>query len=144
VLSFLANAYVWASKEEPEASSKLPQAIALPFLQVSSSLGLNPVVCHASVVLWNWTRIDPRGPLELDNVQTVHLYTGSMDESWFYLVTVAVEIAAIPGIKAIMEAFLAMEHGDPHGLLKSLETVSGLTSTVSPTSLITPPCTCDR
>lgn len=123
ILCFLANGYVWASREEPEAANRIPDSIAVPFLQISEVLGLSPVVCHASVVLWNWTRIDPRGPLELDNVRTLHLYSGSMDESWFYLVTAAVEIAAVPAIPAIVGAFEAVRRRDPEGLAKNLEKV---------------------
>jgi len=82
-------------------------------------------VSHAAVVLFNWKRIDPRGPLNLDNIQSVNLFTGSMDEAWFYLVTVAIELAAVPAIRAIVAAFAAVERKDSAALLAELEVVSG-------------------
>jgi len=125
ILAVLTNAYVWASSNDSIASQRIPPAIASPFLEVAGTCGLNPVVSHAAVVLFNWKRIDPRGPLNLDNIQSVNLFTGSMDEAWFYLVTVAIELAAVPAIRAIVAAFAAVERKDSAALLAELEVVSG-------------------
>ena len=122
ILAVLTNAYVWASSNDSIASQRVPPAIAIPFLEVAGTCGLNPVVSHAAVVLFNWKRIDPRG---LDNIQSINLFTGSMDEAWFYLVTVAIELAAVPAIRAIVAAFAAVERKDSVALQAELEVVSG-------------------
>lgn len=123
ILTILANAYVWAHQDDNHAYQRIPPAIGVPLLQVSEILGINPVITHASVVLFNWKMIDEDGPLSLENVQTNHLFTGSMDESWFYLITVGVEIAAIPAINAVFKIFAGMEKNNLEEIVEGLNAI---------------------
>ncbi|RKP09782.1 Indoleamine 2,3-dioxygenase [Thamnocephalis sphaerospora] len=102
VLSLLTHAYVWG-KHEPVLSD-LPPCLAVPFCKVSEMLGLCPVVCNAAVVIWNWKRIDPNGPYDLSNMTTLHTFSGAMDESWFYLITTAIEARGGRALGAIVGA----------------------------------------
>ena len=93
LLSVVGNAYVWAG---PTPATSVPETIAVPWSVVADKLGRPPILSHASVVLQNWRRLDPAGPLELDNLATQATVLGGMDEQWFYLVTVAIEAAGAP------------------------------------------------
>ena len=53
VLSFLAHFYVW-SQFPSLVRDRIPDSVAKPWIAISDYLGLNPVLCHAGVVLWNW------------------------------------------------------------------------------------------
>ncbi|OMH86288.1 Indoleamine 2,3-dioxygenase [Zancudomyces culisetae] len=90
VLTFLAHSYVWGLHQKAE--DVIPECIAVPLWQVSRYLGIKPVVTNASVVLWNWEVLDTnRERMELDNLASLITFTGSPDEAWFYLVSVAIE-----------------------------------------------------
>jgi indoleamine 2,3-dioxygenase len=59
---------------------------------VAAHLGLPPTATYAGLNLWNYSKIDPSVSLsEVDNLRTLHTFTGTRDEEWFYLVSVAIE-----------------------------------------------------
>lgn len=89
--SFLVQAYVWG---EPEAPEKLPVNLARPIWQLANALGQQPLLPYSAYVLDNWGRIDPQGPLSLDNVYMIQPFLGGQDEAWFVLVHVAIEATA--------------------------------------------------
>jgi len=88
LLSLLGNAYVW-SGAEPRL--KIPSALARPWCALGEALDRPPIISHASLVLHNWRRLSPERGLTLSNLSTQAQVLGGMDESWFYLVTVAIE-----------------------------------------------------
>ncbi|KAJ2508747.1 tryptophan 2,3- dioxygenase [Coemansia sp. RSA 2049] len=124
VLSFMAHAFVWGrngAASEP-ASEFLPPSISIPWVAVSDMLQLNPVVCCAAVCHWNWQILDENAkePMSLDNLGTLHTFSGSMDESWFYLVTVAIEAKCASGLSAILDAMDGIECNDMDSVTGSL------------------------
>ncbi|KAL1918908.1 uncharacterized protein VTP21DRAFT_2289 [Calcarisporiella thermophila] len=121
VLCMLGHAYVWGDPACVEET--LPACIAVPWTKVADHLGLCPVVCHASVILWNWRLVFADEPLSLDNLTTLHTYSGSLDESWFYLVTTAIEYVGAPALPAILEAIQAVRSENHVRLLESLTEV---------------------
>ncbi|KAJ2162534.1 tryptophan 2,3- dioxygenase [Coemansia sp. RSA 552] len=106
ILSFMAHAYVWGRNG----------AVSEPASE------LNPVVCCAGVCHWNWQVLDPdaEDPMDIDNLGTLHTFTGSLDESWFYLVTTAIEYKCARGLEAILTATAAVEQDDMHGVTHGL------------------------
>ncbi|KAJ1547525.1 hypothetical protein HK096_002536, partial [Nowakowskiella sp. JEL0078] len=103
VLSFLAHAYVWGYPKIEGVETFLPEALAVPWFKVSSLLGRKPVISYAATVLYNYRRLDPNGPFDLSNLAVINTFTGSMDESWFYLISLAIEIAGSKAIPAILK-----------------------------------------
>lgn len=99
LLSFVGNTYVWDSS--PVAS--IPEVLARPWCTAADRLGRPPIASHASLVLQNWRRLDPDGPIELGNLATQILAFGGTDEQWFYLVTVAIEAAGAPSLRLLEE-----------------------------------------
>ncbi|KAH6612273.1 hypothetical protein B0J18DRAFT_405203 [Chaetomium sp. MPI-SDFR-AT-0129] len=89
VLIFLAHAYIWGGDT---ASEVLPPQLTLPLLAVSSHLHLPPVATYAGLNLWNFHTTSPRDDFaDLDHLHALHTFTGTEDESWFYMVSTAME-----------------------------------------------------
>ncbi|KAM6996359.1 indoleamine 2,3-dioxygenase 2-like isoform 3-T3 [Passerculus sandwichensis] len=124
VLSFITMGYVWQEGEEGTVQV-LPRNLAVPFWEVSQALGLPPILSHADFVLANWRRKDPSGPLEMENLDTIITLPGGESLRGFILVTLLVEKAAVPGIKAIPQALGATLQGDEESLHRALEELAG-------------------
>ncbi|KAJ2766450.1 tryptophan 2,3- dioxygenase [Coemansia nantahalensis] len=125
ILSFMAHAFVWGRNgaESEPASEFLPASIAVPWVATAEFLELNPVVCCAAVCHWNWQILDEdaEDPMDIDNLGTLHTFSGSMDESWFYLVTTAIEAKCARGLNAIIGATAAVEQDAIEVVTSSLE-----------------------
>ncbi|NXG98449.1 I23O2 dioxygenase, partial [Loxia leucoptera] len=124
VLSFITMGYVWQEGEEGTVQV-LPRNLAVPFWEVSQALGLPPILSHADFVLANWRRKDPNGPLEIENLDTIITLPGGESLWGFILVTLLVEKAAVPGIKATTQALGATLQGDEESLHRALEELAG-------------------
>uniref|UniRef100_A0A8C6J308 Uncharacterized protein n=1 Tax=Melopsittacus undulatus TaxID=13146 RepID=A0A8C6J308_MELUD len=120
VLSFITMGYLWQEGEEGTVKV-LPQNLAVPFWEVSQALGLPPILSHADIVLANWRRKNPNGPLEIDNLDTIIALPGGESLRGFILVTLLVEKAAVPGFKAIVEAVRAVLQLDEETLHRALQ-----------------------
>jgi len=89
ILTFFVHAYVWGGDVPAEV---LPPSVSIPLLQVSDALGLPPVATFASLNLWNFTTTNESFDFtDVDSLQAQHTFTGTQDESWFYMVSVAIE-----------------------------------------------------
>lgn len=76
---------------------------------------------YAGVCLWNFKPIFPDEPIDsLDNLSTLATFTGSLDESWFYLVSVAIEARGGPTIPLMLEAIEAARANDSRILTECL------------------------
>jgi indoleamine 2,3-dioxygenase len=120
LLMTIAHSYVWCSGDSG-VRKLLPRNVAIPWVGVSDRLGLPPIITHCDVVLNNWTKIDPEGPLELDNLRTLVSISGcGRDEEWFWLVTTQVELCAAPGISSVIKAQKAILANNSDTLAESL------------------------
>ncbi|MEO8452815.1 MAG: indoleamine 2,3-dioxygenase [Gemmatimonadota bacterium] len=121
LLCMFANAYVW---ESAPPAPRIPQALAVPLCRIAERLGRPPIVAHASLVLANWRRIDPEGPLDPENLDTLVTFVDIDDEKWFYLLTVGIEATGGAAIPIMIEAQAAAERGDIPGLTSRLEALA--------------------
>lgn len=81
------------------------------------------VATYAGVCLWNWRPLFSNEPADtLDNLATQMTFTGSIDESWFYLVSVAIEARAGPIIPMMVEAIAAARRNDIATVAECLRT----------------------
>lgn len=117
VLSFLGHAYIWSG----EPVDRLPAQISDPWIAVSKALGLPPIATYAAVCLWNFKKIDESGEFTLDNLTTINTFTGSVDESWFYLVLVCFEKEGAFSVKVGLDALNSAETGNTHLLIENLQ-----------------------
>ena len=131
VLTFVAHAILGAA----DAPSELPRVLAVPWSKVSSHLQLPTVTCYAAVVLYNWRLIDPEKGTTPGNLKILHSYTGTRDEEWFYLVSMFCELAAAPGIVAVVEAFSAAKSRNIPQLIECLSRVASAIENIKTTAM---------
>ena len=90
------------------------------------------IIAHASIVLHNWTMIDPALGFQPDNLRMLASFGGSSDEEWFYMVTVAIEAC---GARVLPQLLLGKHaaSSDDHDALQTVlhvigETIRAMTS----------------
>ncbi|KAF2863662.1 Indoleamine 2,3-dioxygenase [Piedraia hortae CBS 480.64] len=112
ILGFIVHAYIWGGER---AMEWVPPPIAIPFQETSKHLGLPPVAAYAGLVLWNWRPIfkDEETVDFIDNLDMIHTFTGSLDERWFYIISVAIEARGAQLIPLTLKAMEAVEQNDP-------------------------------
>ncbi|KAI9756996.1 MAG: hypothetical protein M1815_002331 [Lichina confinis] len=119
VLGFISHAYIWGGETPID---RLPPSLTIPFLSVSGHLGLPPVATYAGVCLWNYKPLFPDEPVDnLENLSTLTTFTGALDESWFYLVSVAIEARGGPIIPMMLTAIDAARHNDSPAVTSCLQ-----------------------
>jgi indoleamine 2,3-dioxygenase len=117
LLCCLANAYVWGAESPVDT---LPAPVARPLHALARELDRAPIAAHASIVLNNWRRIDAGEPLSMSNIDTQVTFLGGVDEKWFYLATVGVELAGAPGLPLLVQAQHAVAAEDHARLTEAL------------------------
>jgi indoleamine 2,3-dioxygenase len=101
----------------------LPPAIAAPFVAVSRKLDLPPVLAYSASNLWNF-KSSTSDFWDLDAIHPIHTFTGTEDESWFLMISVAMEAKAGYGISAMMRAMEAAKTQDYAVVTQSLEALA--------------------
>ena len=91
----LANAQVHGGAEP---ATRLPAGVAVQLAALAAAMDRMPIVTHASMVLQNWRRIDPDAPLSADTAALQVGFMGGVDEAWFFLATLEVELAGAPAL----------------------------------------------
>nr|XP_044987372.1 indoleamine 2,3-dioxygenase 2 isoform X2 [Jaculus jaculus] len=115
VLGAITMGYVW-QEGETQPRGVLPRTLAIPFVEVSRALGLPPILVHSDLVLTNWTKRNPKG-----NLETIISLPGGKSLRGFVLVTVLVEKAAAPGVKALVQGVEAIVQSSQDALLQALQ-----------------------
>jgi len=138
ILGFLVHGYIWGGDRPADVrdecpwraivltlSQIVPPSISLPFLETCRHLDLPPVATYAGVCLWNWRPLFDGEPTDtLDNLATHMTFTGSLDESWFYLVSVAIEARAGPLIPMMLDAIAAVRRNDSNTVIQCLRSLA--------------------
>ncbi|KAH7034231.1 Indoleamine 2,3-dioxygenase [Macrophomina phaseolina] len=119
ILAFFTHAYIWGGEKPSEV---LPPCVTVPFLEVSEHLGLPPTATYAALNLWNYKTIDPTVPLSVpDNLQVLHSFTGTDDEAWFYLISVAIESRGAHSLPLMIQCIDAARRGDHWKVVQGLD-----------------------
>ncbi|KAH8725489.1 Indoleamine 2,3-dioxygenase [Phaeosphaeriaceae sp. PMI808] len=119
MLAVLSQGYIWTG---PEPSERLPPAITVPFLTIAEHLEVHPIATYAALNLWNWRPLEEGMDLTYpDNLVALHTASGSDDESWFFIISNAMEARAGPMIKMMLSAIEAVDLGDTKTVINSLE-----------------------
>lgn len=122
VLTFLSQAYIWVDGDTNLPSS-VPECLAVPWWEVSLHFDMPPVITYACTTIHNWALRDPVKGLTADNFYSTVTFTGTRDEEWFYVVPLLVEMAAAPGLQAMVDAFQAMLDEDNPMLLRCMNQI---------------------
>ncbi|KAI7186899.1 indoleamine 2,3-dioxygenase subfamily [Hortaea werneckii] len=118
ILAFIAHAYIWSGDKPMEW---VPPTVTLPFMKTCRHLQLPPVATYAGLVLWNWKPIFADEPVDtLANLDMIDTFTGSLDEKWFYLISVAIEARGAPLIPLMLHTMEAVNRGDRAAVTDSL------------------------
>lgn len=119
LLCFIAHGYIWAGDVPAD---RLPPPLAIPLLSVSARLEVPPVATYAGLVLWNFKPLFMDEDIDnLENLATLTTFTGSLDESWFYLVSTAMEARGGPIIPLMLAAIGAAREGDAATVTRCLQ-----------------------
>ncbi|RDL36371.1 putative indoleamine 2,3-dioxygenase family protein [Venustampulla echinocandica] len=129
ILSFVTHAYIW---EAPGPSERLPPSISVPFLKVSSHLQLPPTATYAALSLWNFKSSNTDCDLSrIEDLQVLHTFTGTQDEEWFYLISVAIEAQGAEAIPLMLNAIDAVESDNSPMVIAALKEFSYLIRKIS-------------
>lgn len=118
ILALISHAYIWGGDRPCE---RVPPAISIPFKSVCARLELPLVATYAGLVLWNFKPLFADEAIDnLENLSTLSTFTGSLDESWFYLVSVAIEARGAPIIPLMLDAIQAARYDNIQVVIDSL------------------------
>lgn len=118
LLSVFANAWVWGG-HEPDL--RLPASVARPLCAVADSLGRPPITHYASMSMNNWRLVDADAPLSVENARTQVQFLGGVDEDWFFIASMGVELAGAPLLALVAAADAASRDGSDDELARILE-----------------------
>ncbi|KAJ6127361.1 Indoleamine 2-3-dioxygenase [Penicillium sp. IBT 18751x] len=121
ILGFLTHAYIWGGEKPAEV---LPPAISKPFLEISSRLGLPPTATYAALTLWNFTTTPEADLTDPDNVSLLTSFTGTKDEEWFIVISVAIECKGARLLSLMLDAISAATVQDAQRLTALLYSFS--------------------
>jgi indoleamine 2,3-dioxygenase len=99
-VGFLASGYVNQIGAPP--TNRLPASLARPLCRACDLLGRPPMLSYDGYALYNWYRIDPKGPIALGNIETLQNFVALYDEHWFILVHIEIEGLAAKSLAAIL------------------------------------------
>lgn len=89
---------------------------------MAEHLGLPPTATYAALNLWNYKTVDPTIPLSVpDNLRVLHSFTGTDDEAWFYLISVAIESRGAHTIPLMIQCMEAVRRGDHWKVVQGLD-----------------------
>ncbi|OAA50154.1 indoleamine 2,3-dioxygenase [Beauveria brongniartii RCEF 3172] len=118
LLAFLTHAYI------------LPPSLSVPFLQVSAHVELPPVLTYAAANLWNFT-CEGDDFTNLDKLKLCFSFTGTESESWFLLISVAMEAKAAGILQTMATALEAVKARNYDGVTRGLEALRNCIDGVS-------------
>lgn len=123
LLSVFANAWVWGG-ETPDF--RIPPQISVPLCDVASTLARPPIVHYASMALNNWRRLDCSAPLSMGNAQMQVRFLGGVDEDWFFVCSLGVELAGAPLLPTVHAITLSSHESEDAELARRMEQISGV------------------
>lgn len=141
ILGYFTHAYVWGGEKPKDVSSSwsllppmsptiprnetkltlrckvLPPCLAKPFLEIAKHLGLPPCATYAGLTLWNYTNRLEMEPMETNLTEPDHLsvlnsFTGTKDEEWFMVISVAIEAKGARLLQLMVDAIAAATAND--------------------------------
>ncbi|XP_070690186.1 indoleamine 2,3-dioxygenase 1 [Pempheris klunzingeri] len=122
-LSMMTMGYAWQEGEN-NTVQMLPHNLAVPYWEVSQRLGLPPILTHADAVLANWKKKDPNGPFDMENLELLLSLPGGDSVRGFFIVTLLVELAAVPALRSIPVVIDGVRCGDTEAVARALEDIS--------------------
>lgn len=109
ILTVFANAWVWGG-EEPHL--RIPPPVAVPVCAVARTLDRPPITHYASMALNNWQLLHAHRQVSADNARMQVQFLGGVDEDWFFMSCLEVELAGAPLLLLLQAGTDAAAQGD--------------------------------
>ncbi|QYT00011.1 Indoleamine 2,3-dioxygenase family protein [Trichoderma simmonsii] len=123
LLVSMLQGYVWSGAEPSE---RIPPPITIPLKQVSEHLELPPMATYAGFCLWNYVpHCQTESLSDLSNLGCAVTFTGTVDEHWFYKISMAIEAYGAPSLQSMLEAIEAAHVGDSQVVADHLNQLAG-------------------
>lgn len=122
-LASLIQAYVIGSPHETRVGDilpRIPAGIAKPMALVSEILDVPPILSYNDYSLANWERVDKNAPVELGNIMVLQYLLGGLDETWFILIHVDIEMRMGKVPAAILQGMRGVDLDDIQAVVSSL------------------------
>lgn len=106
-IGFCVQAYIWQSNPP---KNEVPAELAVLFAKLCAKLGFAPAFNYSMYTLHNWRRIDPNGPITVENVTMIQHFNAKQfprrykAEDWFVAIHIAIEQQAGELIHRIIQA----------------------------------------
>lgn len=106
LLTTFASAWAWGGAEP---NFRIPRNISVPLWALVRTMGRVPITHYACLALNNWKQLDPAAPLSADNMGLLVKFLGGVDEDWFFLTAVGIELLGAP-LLPLMQQIAAGTH----------------------------------
>lgn len=103
----------------------------MPFLQVSDHLDLPPVATYSALNLWNFSSTG-RDFTDVDKLAALHTFSGTEDESWFFVLSVAIEARGARIIPTMLRAIDSIKHKDYEAVTRALNDMATCIGQLTP------------
>ena len=113
--------FVWSG---PAPELHIPRMLARPLWAVALRLDRPPIVHFAGMNLYNWRRIDRSLPVATDNATMLEHFLGGVDEDWFFILTLGVELAGAPMLPCTAAAVAAAAADDAVAVTHNLQQIA--------------------
>jgi indoleamine 2,3-dioxygenase len=127
--SFIIQTYVWGEKEVGDV---LPRNLAVPYAELAAAIGQFPLLPYSSYTLDNWGRLDPDGPISLENIYVIQNFIDGQDENWFIMVHVEIEAKAGAALAAMPALIAAADARDVEKTAEGLKAVLSAWENINP------------
>ncbi|KAM7194450.1 Indoleamine 2,3-dioxygenase [Naviculisporaceae sp. PSN 640] len=122
ILTFFLHGYVWGSTVPSE---NIPPSVSTPLLELCENLGLPPIATFSSFNLWNFTSSSPTLDFtDAETLHALHTFTGTEDESWFYMISVAIEAQGAYIIPILLQGLDSLHKATPTDREAALKTAT--------------------
>lgn len=121
LMTVLTNAYVW-SADRPRL--RIPHPLAVPLCTLADAMGRPPIVHYGCMSLRNWRRVDRSLPLSSDNAAMLAQFHGGVDETWFFISALGVELAGAPLLPHVSAAVTSSGDGSDGDLTEVLHSIA--------------------
>ncbi len=121
LMTVLTNAYVWSAER---ARLRIPRQLAVPLCTLADAMGRPPIVHYGCMTLRNWRRVDRSLPLSSDNAAMLAQFHGGVDETWFFISALGVELAGAPLLPHVRDAVTISGDGSDSDLIAVLRSIA--------------------
>lgn len=118
-VGFCVQAYIW---QTTPPTNVIPAGLAVLFAKLCKKLNVGPAFNYSMYTLRNWKRIDPNGPISVDNLTMIQHFNSEefperySAEDWFVAIHIDIEKRAGALINAVMRAEASRHSGNGEAL----------------------------